>query len=512
MLTRSEKCAIVRASVVITLIVDLKNIIELNWTNSLFMSLSTKADIREQIIEHTSFLDKYYDNIQLRARAYCIKNDITEDNLPQCKCNCGKPAALNKTFAIKGFRIYCGPVCHRKDSKIDNESLDKLKDYDWVYDQRIVKKVSIEKIAEQLKISAPTVDRWLIKHNLKNVIKNVRCITEDKLKLLQDKEILKQYYFGENLTAEQIASTLEISSYHVYNWLKKHNIKLRSSNEYTRKKKFTSKAEEEILKYVKKYCKKDIISNDRKVLRGKELDVLIPDLKLAVEYNGIFSHIYRPNETKACLRKDENYHLNKTVKCLENDIQLIQLFSSEWTLKENVVKGIIRRKLLKNKRVSSIDCSVREVNKNVANTFLKNNCIFGELEDEFSAFGLYYKNKLVQVICYNDNVILRNSCKIGISVIGGFKTLLGEILKINNQTLYFDVDRRFSNGNLLKSYGFVLDRVIEPKYYYTDKSYDELFDSEFIENYCVGREDYCFYCEKPQYKKIYDCGYLRFKL
>jgi hypothetical protein len=50
MLTKKEKCAILDSSVAKVLVMDLKNIIELNWTNSLFMSLSTKADIRKFMI------------------------------------------------------------------------------------------------------------------------------------------------------------------------------------------------------------------------------------------------------------------------------------------------------------------------------------------------------------------------------------------------------------------------------------------------------------------------------
>jgi hypothetical protein len=119
---------------------------------------------------------------------------------------------------------------------------------------------------------------------------------------------------------------------------------------------------------------------------------------------------------------------------------------------------------------------------------------------------------LIQVLCYDDNTIIRNCYKIGISIIGGFEKVLNFIEWNQDEPIYYKVNRRFSNGTLLKSYGFILSEILPPKYYYTNKSYDELFAADVIENICIGKEDYCFYCEKPQYKKIFDCGYLLFKL
>jgi transposase-like protein len=476
------------------------------------MRLSLNGELREKIIAETSFLDKYYDKIQLRSRAYCIKNNITEETLPQCKCNCGKPALFNNSAAIKGFRIYCSPECHRKDYKVSDIALEKLKDYDWVYEQRVVKEKSIEKIAEELKISTPTVDRWLIKYGIRDTIKSVRSIRGEKLNQLKNKEFLYDLYINQGYTISNISSKIGISSQTLISWLRKHDIPIKKSNEYQRKNTFTSKSEKAIGCYFKRYTDNLIIYNDRKVLNGKELDIFVPELGLAVEYNGIYSHIYRPHETKPCLIKDENYHINKTDKGLEKGVQIIHLFSSEWENNNKVCRGLIRRKLLKNDRINANDCVIKSVKTGVANRFLKYNCIEAEISGNFNAVGLYYGNCLIQVLCYDDNTIIRNCYKIGISIICGFKKLLNFIEWNQNESIYYKVNRRFSNGNLLKSYGFILSEILSPKYYYTNKSYDELFAADVIENICIGKEDYCFYCEKSQYKKIFDCGYLLFKL
>lgn len=46
-----------------------------------------------------------------------------------------------------------------------------------------------------------------------------------------------------------------------------------------------SKSEHEIEKYFNDFYTKEIIKNDRKVLNGKELDIYIPEKKLAIEFD-----------------------------------------------------------------------------------------------------------------------------------------------------------------------------------------------------------------------------------
>ena len=55
--------------------------------------------------------------------------------------------------------------------------------------------------------------------------------------------------------------------------------------------KLSSKGELEIRKYIMdNYPQLKIIPNDRTILEGKEIDVLIPELKIGFEYDGIYWH------------------------------------------------------------------------------------------------------------------------------------------------------------------------------------------------------------------------------
>jgi hypothetical protein len=497
-------------------VMDLKKIIEEHWDKGGFISLATKKELREAIEKETLFLDDYYDNIQLRSRAYCIKNNITKANIPQCKANCGRPAILNYGNAIEGFRLYCGPECHRGDCKISDEVKNKLGNYDWVYNQRVVLKKGYERIGKELGVSEPTVVRWIEKHGLKDAVKNARAISEETKATLEDKNKMYDLYVTQKLTYRQIAKILSSNVAYVREALIKHDIRIRSSNEHVPTRKFTSKGEKKLSSYVKRITDCNVIGNDRFLLRGKELDVFVPSKNIAFEYNGLYSHCYKPNEKKPCLIKGPEYHLIKTEKALENGVQLIQFFSSEWDYNNLICKSLVKRKLLKNRRIHSKECQVKFIDKKISNEFLVTNSIFGSLEDEFISVGLYDKRSLIHLLCFKliDNkwFVVRNESRMGVSVIGGFKMCLDEFKKFNSGDLYCDIDRRFSDGKLLKSYGFVVDSVIAPSYYYTNRRYLFLFNRDIIEEECNGNEHECFYCDKPKYKKLFDCGYLRLKL
>src|SRR5690606_14629085 len=108
------------------------------------------------------------------------------------------------------------------------------------------------------------------------------------------------------------------------------------------------------------FCKqyeKNILVNDRKILNGLELDIVIPEKKIAIEYNGLFHHIWRPNESSFSARKDKNYHLFKTEECERQGYQLIHIFSDDWKNNNELIKSMILNKLgLTPKRIYARNC------------------------------------------------------------------------------------------------------------------------------------------------------------
>ena len=89
-----------------------------------------------------------------------------------------------------------------------------------------------------------------------------------------------------------------------------------------------SKEEKELVSFIHSIYDKQIIENDRSILNGKELDIYLPDKKIAIEFNGLYWH----NE----LHKDKNYHIDKYNQCLKKGIQLIQIWEDDWNNKNEI--------------------------------------------------------------------------------------------------------------------------------------------------------------------------------
>lgn len=70
--------------------------------------------------------------------------------------------------------------------------------------------------------------------------------------------------------------------------------------------KYSSKAELELVNFCKFYFN-NIVQNDRKIIFPYELDIVIPDRKLAIEFDGLFWHQIKNRKL--------GYHLMKTEMC-----------------------------------------------------------------------------------------------------------------------------------------------------------------------------------------------------
>ena len=96
------------------------------------------------------------------------------------------------------------------------------------------------------------------------------------------------------------------------------------SNQYSNK----SKAEKYIIDNLN--YNGQVIHNDRTVLRPKELDIYIPELKIGIEYNGIYWHSFERSQNKYM-------HRNKSIACKNLGVRLIHIYEFE-NLDEQIYK------------------------------------------------------------------------------------------------------------------------------------------------------------------------------
>lgn len=135
---------------------------------------------------------------------------------------------------------------------------------------------------------------------------------------------------------------------------------------------------------------------NRKILKGKEIDIFIPSHNIGIEYNGNYYH------TEWKFGKDRNYHLNKTKICESSGVSLIQIFEDEWVNHKELVLSKIKQSLGLNEGLPKImgrKCIVSEINKDTAKTFLDTFHIQG-FTPSTVYLGAYYNEKLVCVMTF----------------------------------------------------------------------------------------------------------------
>jgi len=398
-----------------------------------------------------------------------------------------------------------------------------MSDYDWLYEQRFVLKKSKEKLADELGCSTTVVNKWLKHHNMPNVRYNES--NTDVLLCLRDFDWLNNKYKVERLTCEQIADELGTTKSTVSIWLNKHDITANPSNSYERKVSFVSKEEVEVLDFIKSIYTGEIQTSVRTICpTGLEIDIYIPDMNLAIEYNGVYSHQYRPNEKTFSAIKGPKYHLQKTLDCEAKGIKLIHIFSSSWNERKDVWKNYIKNQLnLNEHRIYARSCEIVEIDTHDKNVFLEENHIQGQDKSKFK-YGLYHEGVLVSVMTFSsarftkscDWELSRFAVKGNYTVIGAFSKLLAHMKKTNPGSIISYADRSYSNGKVYEKNGFELIKTNRPSYYYIHKN-----SSVLINRMNLTKKNLLKKLNKPHlteeelafelgYAKIFDCGTLAY--
>ena len=86
--------------------------------------------------------------------------------------------------------------------------------------------------------------------------------------------------------------------------------------------KWRSKFEDVLIREIKSISNTKITHNNKKIIYPKELDIYLPELNLAIEYNGL---LYHSNAFKC----PKDYHLMKSLLCRDNGIRLIHIYEFE---------------------------------------------------------------------------------------------------------------------------------------------------------------------------------------
>lgn len=292
-------------------------------------------------------------------------------------------------------------------------------------------------------------------------------IKDDVYDKLSDFNWLNTEYNINKRSSVDIAEELGIYYGTVIEYCKKHNFIIRQRSSY-------SLIELEVKKYIEEYGV-ECIDGDWNILGNKEIDIYIPDKKLAIEINGLYWHSYHPSSGK-----DENIfkhkHITKYNECKNNNIELLQFTDWQWVNKKEIVKSIIKSKLGLNDRVFARKCEISIVCPPIARDFFDNNHLDGFVGG-VSHIGLYYDNKLVMMVTvgkhrfnksFDGIELLRCASLKGITVIGGLSKLINYVKNNISTSIITYCDKNISNGKSYFSSGFEYVNDTKLNYFWTD--------------------------------------------
>lgn len=279
-----------------------------------------------------------------------------------------------------------------------------------------------------------------------------------------------------------------------------------------------SKAEIELFEFVKSSFEGKVISNDRDQLAGKELDVLIPELKLAIEFTGLYWHSEKQN--------DEKHHLLwKMQFAQKRGIRVVTVFEDEWLLKKDIVKSRILGLLGKHdSKLAARKLIIKDVSFSDASKFLDENHIQGKDISQIR-LGLYDSHELVQLATFKKTnmskggsgkewELSRLCSKLRIRVRGGGGKLISYFQKYYNEDklpLISYADRRWSVGEFYEKLGFKFHGASTPSYWYTPNYKTRMHRSNLMKHKLVKCDEDKNLTEwelakREGYDRIWDCG------
>ena len=271
--------------------------------------------------------------------------------------------------------------------------------------------------------------------------------------------------------------------------------------------------------FIKSVYSGEIVFNSKSIISPYELDIYIPEKKLAIEFDGLYWH--------SDSRKDKNYHLFKTNLCVEKGIQLIHIFEDEWDMSEDIVKDRIATMLgIYSHTVYARQCEVREVKTKNANQFLADNHIQGIAQSSIK-LGLYYKDELVSLMTFGKSrfnkdyeyELIRFCNKASWHIPGGAGKLLSYFENTYKpRSLLSYCDLRWSTGKLYEALGFTKLRISPPNYWYVREDIGIRESRQKYQKHKLAGLLAKFDPTKSEsenmeingYGKVYDCGNLVF--
>ena len=229
-----------------------------------------------------------------------------------------------------------------------------------------------------------------------------------------------------------------------------------------------------IFEYIKSIYNGRIETNVKTIISPYEIDIFLPDLKMGIEFNGLYWHSDK--------FKEKNYHYLKHKKSKNAGIDLFQIWEDDWVYKTDIVKSIISNKLkLSKNKIFARNCEIKLTDSISANHFLRLNHLQGSSKSPIN-IGLYFNGDLVSLMSFSrlrlplgskklntqSKYELNRFCnKTGLSVPGSASKIIKSFLKnyeCDELISYFD--KSLGTESFYEKIGFRFISETPINYYY----------------------------------------------
>jgi hypothetical protein len=332
--------------------------------------------------------------------------------------------------------------------------------------------------------------------------------------------------YNRSKTIYDIAKYFNISSDHVYKYLQNYRLALKPRRKNV--------LQNEVISFIKSLDIENIVINSRSIIKPYELDILLPDYNLAIEFNGLLYHSYGISKYTIFNnidKLDRNYHLNKTIMCENIGINLLHIYEDDWINSRFIWQSLIKSKLnLLPRTIYARKTTIKEIEDfSVVSQFLNDNHLQGSVNSSIN-YGLYYGDELVSIMTFiksrfnkkYDYELLRFCSKNDIKVIGAGSKLLAQFKRDYRDKSIISYGNRsfvYSRHNLYNSLKFTYIGTSKPNYDYIDKDLIRHNRIEFQKHKLKDKlKDYKQDQSELEnmirhgYRVIYDCGNLIYKM
>lgn len=219
---------------------------------------------------------------------------------------------------------------------------------------------------------------------------------------------------------------------------------------------------------------------NRQILIGREIDILVPNVSIGIEFDGLKWH------TEFFGKKNHKYHIDKTLQCNDKNYGLIHIFEDEYVNNKEIVLAKIKHILKKDydlPKIAGRKIDVKEIYSNDAKEFLTKYHIQGPYKSSVYIGG-FYEGKLIAVMAFkNGNIknenweLVRFSTDYHYIYQGVASKMFTYFIKHYEPNVVVSfADRRWTpwnNNNLYTKLGFMLESITKPDYRYYNEKVDK---------------------------------------